>query len=232
MNYIIFKNINSQTIPGLLINELPPIVKPKMRIEETVVDGVDGSLIENLGWESYDKALQISLHGNYDIDQVIEYFNGAGKVTFSNEADKYYNAVVVEGIDFERLLRYRTATVVFRVQPYKYSLTEEAIDLTFTEVNPTFNVTNNGNTTSAPLIDIRGTGDITFKLNGNRIFSYTFDSDEKVEIDSENQDAHLSDILKNRNMSGDFPYLKKGTSTVLIEGSVSEVKLLKGSRWI
>ena len=74
-NSITFKGISSNTISGLLISELPPITKPKMRVKETVIDGVDGSLLEDLGYESYSKKLNIGLTRNFDIDKIIEYFN-------------------------------------------------------------------------------------------------------------------------------------------------------------
>ena len=45
MNYIIFNDKDSRDVKGLLISELPPIRKPNMRVKETVIDGVDGSII-------------------------------------------------------------------------------------------------------------------------------------------------------------------------------------------
>ena len=125
MNYLIWKNINSKDIKGLLISELPPITKPRMRVQETAIDGVDGSIIEELGFESYDKTITIGLTKGFDIDEVIEYFTGEGQVIFSNEPNKYYKARIIEQIDYERLLRFRTATVTFRVQPFKYEYDEE-----------------------------------------------------------------------------------------------------------
>ena len=59
INSINWKGIDSNTLDGLLICELPPITKPKMRVKETFVDGVDGSFIEELGYESYDKTIKM-----------------------------------------------------------------------------------------------------------------------------------------------------------------------------
>lgn len=125
MNKIIWKDIDSSTIKGLLICELPPITKPKMRVQETAIDGVDGSIIEELGYETYDKSIRIGLTRNFDIDEVIKYFTGEGNVVFSNEPNKYYKAKIIEQIDYTRLLRFREATVTFRVQPFKYEYQEE-----------------------------------------------------------------------------------------------------------
>lgn len=125
MNYLIWKGIDSKTIKGLMICELPPITKPKMRVQETAIDGVDGSIIEELGYETYDKSIRIGLTRDFDIDEVIKYFTGEGNVVFSNEPSKYYKAKIIEQIDYERLLRFREAVVKFRVQPFKYEYEEE-----------------------------------------------------------------------------------------------------------
>ena len=125
MNSIIWKGVSSTTIKGLIINELPPISKPEMRVMETVIDGRNGSIIEDLGYSPYDKPLVISLFGNFNINEVIKYFTGEGEVVFSNEPDKVYRAKIYSQIDYNRLLRYRQATIVFRTQPFKYAFNEE-----------------------------------------------------------------------------------------------------------
>ena len=126
MNSITWKGVSSTDIEGLLICELPPITKPQMRTKETIIDGRDGSIIEELGYEPYDKAVVIGLHGNYDIDKVMKYFTGDGEVVFSNEPDKVYIAKISGKIDYTRLLRFRQATITFRVQPYKFKKDEDA----------------------------------------------------------------------------------------------------------
>ena len=46
MAKIIWKNIDSETIPGLIITNIPPITKPKMKTSITKIDGRDGDIIE------------------------------------------------------------------------------------------------------------------------------------------------------------------------------------------
>ena len=126
MNSITWRGVPSTDIEGLLICELPPITKPKMRTKETIIDGRDGSIIEELGYEPYDKPLVIGLHGEFDIDKVMKYFTGDGEVVFSNEPDKVYMAKICGKIDYTRLLKFRQATITFRVQPYKFKKDEDA----------------------------------------------------------------------------------------------------------
>ena len=231
MNYIIFNEQDSRLIKGLIISELPPITKAKMRVIETEIDGVDGSIIEELGYEPYDKPLKIGLTRDADIDEVMEYFNGEGTIVFSNEPDKYYKVKIIDQIDYERLLRFRTATVMFRTQPFKY-LYQETYQK-FTNVSVPMIAINQGNKNSKPIIKIVGSGTVEFKLEGITIFSYTFPSNEtQVIIDSEKEDAYLGEVLKNRNMIGDFPIFKKGRNSITVTGAVTELTVTANSRWL
>lgn len=124
MSYIILNGISSQSLEGFLIQSLPPISKPAMRTQVEEIDGKDGDIATNLGYSAYDKEFSIGLYGNFDIDEIIGFFNSEGTVVFSNENDKIYQYRIVEQIDFERLIRFRTAQVKMRVQPFKFSLAE------------------------------------------------------------------------------------------------------------
>ena len=121
---ITLNGINSNTIEGLLIQKLPPISKPLMRTQIEEIDGRDGDVITKLGFSAYNKEITIGLYGDFDINQIIQYFTSQGTVVFSNEPDKYYYYQIIDQIDFERLIRYRTATVTMHCQPFKYSTTE------------------------------------------------------------------------------------------------------------
>ena len=231
MSYIIWKDKDSRDINGLLICELPPIAKPQLRVKETVIDGVDGSIIEELGYESYDKTIAIGLKIGADVDEIIEYFSGSGEIIFSNEPKKYYRARIIKGIDFSRLLRYRTAKITFRVQPFKYEY--EETELYNTSDSPNMAVENLGNHTAKPVITIKGTGTVYLSVNGITVCQYTFpENEDTVILDSEKQDAYLGDALKNRNMIGDFPILEKGTNAISWSGSVERISVKRYSRWL
>lgn len=131
MNYIVLNGKNSTFVHGLMILELPPITKAKKRTQVTEIDGVDGDRVTTLGYAAYNKKIRIGLHGNYDVDDVLAYFNSSGIVTFSNEPDKYYRYEVIEQIDLEKLIRFKKATVTFHVQPFKYSNVEQLKDKDF-----------------------------------------------------------------------------------------------------
>lgn len=240
MNYIIFNDKDSRDVKGLLISELPPIRKPNMRVKETVIDGVDGSIIEELGYESYDRTVVIGLKIGADVDKISEFFTGSGKVVFSNEPDKYYIATVVKSIDYERLLRYKVAKVTFRVQPFKYARVEVPREATSDRTSIV--VENLGNHTSKPIITIKGKYWIKLYINEEFVCDYSDSSDFEVVIDSEKQDAYCYDSegrieLSNHHMRGEFPILKKGNNTISWylgdEASRFEsIKIERYSRWL
>jgi len=146
VNYIILNGVNSNTINGLLIQTLPQISKPMIRTQIDEIDGRDGDIVTPLGYAAYDKSFEIGLYGDYNIDDVIAFFNSAGTVTFSNEDDKFYYYEIIDQIDFAKLIRFKTATVTMHVQPFKYSLVDNlksfTIDpqlLSFTDYTTTKN---------------------------------------------------------------------------------------------
>ena len=189
MAYIEWKGIKSETIPGLLICELPPITKPKMRTSITKIDGRDGDIIEDLGYESYTKNVKIGLTRNYDLDAIAKYFTGEGNLTLSDEPNKIYNCRIMDKIDYEKLLRFKTAVVKFYTQPYKYLKDEAVKDLSIT-TQTSLVVNNQGLEMSKPIITLYGSGNIEIAINGSTIFEYTFPEGEtSVVIDSLQEEA-------------------------------------------
>ena len=230
-DYIIFKNIKSDSIQGLMICELPPITKPEMKVSITEIDGRDGDIVEELGYTSYEKKLQIGLTRNFDINEVIKYFTGSGDLILSNEPDKFYKASIYSRIDYEKLLRFKTAEIEFHVQPFKYKVNEPIIDTAITTETSVI-VNNIGLEKSKPIITIFGSGNVGISVNGIQLFTYNFDESEQVVIDSEQQEAYLGDVLKNRNMLGEFPILESGENIITWTGDLIRIIIQPKSRWL
>ena len=131
ISHIELNGEKSTNVKGLIIQSLPPITKPKMRTSREEIDGRDGDIVTKLGYAAYDKEVSIGLHGDFDIDDAIAFFDSEGEVVFGNEPDKYYRYSILEQIDFARLIRFRTAKVKMHMQPFKY----DAVDRTFDIVN-------------------------------------------------------------------------------------------------
>lgn len=235
-DYIILNGTSSVTIKGLLIQKLPPISKPKQRVEIEEIDGRDGDIITKLGYSAYDKELSIGLYGDYDVDDVIAYFtnNQSGKVIFSNEPDKYYNYQIIEQIDFDKLIRYRTATVKMHMQPFKYSAEDNQKVFSDTGGATSISIRNVGNIYSRPIITITGSGSIDLYLNGNQLFSINMGSYTSITIDTNNMNAYNGSTLLNRNVTGSYDNFKLnvGSNTISWSGTITQIEIDNYSRWI
>ena len=230
MNYVILNGKNSNTIKGLIIQELPPITKPGMAVSTTTIDGRDGDIQDYLGFNAYDKTISIGLHGNYDIDEVIDFFHGKGQAIFSNEPDKYYNYSIYAQMDYERLIKFRTAKVKLHVQPFKYLVSEKIIDKTIT-TETQIKVNNLGLQKCKPIFTLYGIGNIEILIDSVAVFEVEID-DDYICIDSLIEEACKGSVLKNRNMIGEFPMLDIGERTITWNGNLTRIIIEPKSRWL
>lgn len=237
MNIITINGVDSSEIQGLLIQNLPPITKPKMRTRIEEIDGKNGDLITNLGFSAYDKEFDIGLYNNYDLDAIISFFNSSGTITFSNESDKYYYFDLFEQIDFEKLIRFKIAKVKMHVQPFKYSLLENTQTFDITNSTENVQITNTGNYISKPVLSITGTGTINLYLNSYQVFIIDLgESETTITINVADLEAHNTDTgeLMNRQVTGDYENfsLNVGLNTITWTGSISQIQLSNYSRWL
>lgn len=234
-NYIIINGEKSTNYTGLLIQSLPPITKPLLRTQIEEIDGKDGDEIIPLGYSAYDKTFSIGLSYDYKIDDIIKYLNQDGKITFSNEPDKFYNFNSINQIDFERLIRFKTANITLHVQPFKYSNIESTKTYTFTEESQSLIVRNNGNIYSKPKITIFGSGTINLSLNNDQVFIIEL-NEEKITIDTNTMNAYNPDtnVFLNRYVVGDYNnfILQPGANTISWTGDITQIDLDNCSRWI
>lgn len=231
-NYVIQNGMDSRYIKGLLIQELPPISKPQMRTSIEQIDGLDGDVITRLGYSAYDKKMKIGLFGDYDIDDIISFFNTSGTVTFSNEPERYYRYDILDAIDYERLIRFRTAEITYHVQPFKYSTVEKL--KVFDSPTGAITVRNNGNYVSKPIIHIKGSGTINLSLNGVQLFRIDLSTANSITIDTEKLEAYNDNVLMNRYVVGNYDkfVLKIGVNSVSWDGTLTYISFENLSRWI
>lgn len=234
-NYIILNGKSSSELKGLLIQNLPPISKPRIRTTIEEIDGRDGDIITKLGYSAYDKEFDIGLYDDFDMNDIIPYFNTEGKVIFSNEEDKYYKYQILEQIDYERLIRFKTARIKMHVQPFKYSSVEGVRTFTIDEETE-ISIKNNGNYFAKPIITITGSGTINLNINGYQVLVIDLSEESEVVIDTANMEAYnpTSGDLMNRQITGDYNdlNLQVGTNTISWSGTITEISIENYSRWL
>lgn len=242
MNYCIINGKKSTMVKGLMIQALPPIIKPLIRSKIEEIDGRDGDIITNLGYASYDREMPIGLFGDYDIGEVIRYFDAEGDVIFSNELDKVYHFKILNQINFERLGRFKTAKVVFHVEPFKYPSTDDTLTLNGSAESKNAYLTNYGNVNAKPIIEIIGCPSyMSLNLNNHLMYidspAYTH-----IIIDIEKQNAYYVAVgsrpYANRVISGD-PYADFVVEPNGLDmnhfkwtGNCTSIKIKNMTRWI
>lgn len=233
MSYIILNGVKNTSVEGLMIQALPSITKPQIRTKIETIDGRDGDITTKLGYSAYNKQVLIGLYGPYNIDEVISYFNTEGTVTFSNEPDKYYHYAIYEQIDFERLIRFRQATVILHVQPFKYSLSESKIEHAIKN-NSEVQVNNSGNIFSKPVLTLTGSNTCEVYLNNSQAFSIDLGINDTITIDTDAMEAYTGTTLRNRIVTGSYEnlYLPPGVNILKFTGSVTNCIIENYSRWV
>lgn len=235
IEYIELNGEKSTNVKGLIIQSLPPITKPKMRASIEEIDGRDGDIITKLGYAAYDKEVSIGLHGDFDIDDAIAFFNSDGEVVFSNERDKYYRYQILEQIDFERLVRFRTAKVKMHVQPFKYDAVDRVYEFISKDVGKkSFTIRNRGNVVSKPKVTVYGAGVVALSINAVTVLQIAIAGNGYITIDAEEMNAYHDNTLMNRNVTGDYAdlALNVGENVISCEGIFSEIKVENFSRWV
>lgn len=231
--WVLINEKPSYGIDGLIVTSLPPITKPAMRYNSEEIDGRDGDIITTLGYEAYDKTVSIGLHGVFDIDKVIEFFATSGTVTFSNEPDKTYRFQQLDSIDFERLVRYRTADVKLHVQPFKTGRLQRPKVFAGSDAQAV--VVNAGNVVAAPKLTLKASGGVGLWLDGKQILSVTQSGGYTLVIDVAALEASTPEgALMNRHITGDYArlMLSPGRHTLKWSGAVSSLTIEDYSRWV
>ena len=139
---------------------------------------------------------------------------------------------ILNAIDYERLMRFRTAEITYHVQPFKYSSIEKL--KVFSNPTSTVTVRNNGNYVSKPVLHIKGTGTINLSLNGVQLFHIDLNTANSITIDTGRLEAYNDDTLMNRYVVGDYDKfaLKVGANSVSWDGALTYIAFEKYSRWI
>lgn len=236
--FIVINGKSSKNVNGLIIQTLPPISKPAIRTEIEEIDGRDGDVVTTLGYAAYDRPILVGLRGDYNVDEIIDYFNSSGNVVFSNEPDKVYKFAIYDQIDLERLIRFRQGTVNLHVQPFKTSADEQPILWTNTgqETIANISVRNTGNIYSKPTITIVGSGAIDIYVNNSQVLAINLGSTTKtIIIDVVGMNAtDPNGTYLNRQVTGDYNNLiiPIGINNVRVTGTLTSVKIADYSRWI
>jgi len=215
--YFIYNGVKSSDM-GVVLKELPPITKPKRRIETITVPGKNGNLhIDEGCYEPISISLKCALKQNIDARDITEWLTEFGTITFSDELEKCYKATIVNSIPLSRVFRiYREFIIQMELQPIAQSIEEYVYNCSDNKEH-TLNIECSAQMT--PYIKVTGSGEVQLTIN-NKTCNLIVD-DGYIELDSELQNAYKGLESKNNKMNGEFPKLEPGENTIQIIGNAT-----------
>lgn len=225
---LIFNNICSEEL-GIIVVEGPPEVLAQEEYEEIIIEGRNGTLIENKGtFPNIEKSFILT---TIDLDQDIDLMIEKIKMWLFNIKDNKllyaipnrYNIVkkvVIEEDIKTTFEEYGDFKIKFLCEPFYYDLLEK--NITITEKGTKFY--NKGDFNSNPKIVIYGTGDLQLTINDTTV--QINNVDERVLLDSKlflclDKDNNNKSI----DMIGNFPTLDIGENTITWVGNITKLDI-------
>lgn len=230
MGYISFRGVTTTSL-GIIVSKMPSHKKGAMRHTEYTIPGRDGSLHVDEGYEPFDLIAYVMLdNANAIARQTVNaWADGTGKLFTSDDTSKCYEASVLKAIEWTRDevggKFYDTAKIVFHCQPFM----RETVETTQTITTAT-TLLNAGDMDARPLIQVNGSGDCSFTVNGNEITIEGVQSSVPVYIDSETGYVYAASGAKA--MTGEIPILPIGTSTITPGTGITSLIITPRWRWV
>ena len=231
MGYLIFRGVSTESLTDVYVSRMPSHKKGAMRYAEYYVKGRDGALHVDEGYENFELTATLVLV-NADVEKryiVNAWADGTGKLISSDDLTREYQASVKSGVEWQRTPGnsgfYDTATITFTCQPYMV----EAVDSQVT-LDATGSLLNPGSMVSYPLIQVNGSGDAEFAVNGSIIQIDDMTSGVPVYIDCQN--GYVYTASGATSIRGDIPFFEMGTNTVTITSGITSLVITPHWRWI
>lgn len=239
MSDLIFRGVAASSLDDVYIQKMPDHRKASMRYSEYYVKGRDGALHVDEGLANFDlTATLIMINGLPATRQLINaWADGTGKLISSDQPGFAYEATVKEEIQWTRVLsnkidgvqRFHDAAVItWNCQPYMVEAVDSVIVLD--EPGETSAFTNPGSATALPFIEVNGSGDAVFSVNGNEISIADMTSGVPVYLDSATGYVYTAEGATA--MTGDFPVFEMGENTITLGTGVTSLRITPHWRWI
>ena len=221
--YFIFNNVNSNDM-GIVIKEMPPIIKSQKDIDIISISGRNGdSHIDNGTYRSKNYKIICVLMDNSKIDNLKTLFDGIGTLELSTELGREYKAVIKNQIDFSKYLTFlKEFSLEFSLHPIAYSKQSKVLEFleeSSFEIGGTIDV--------SPLITVNGTGIVT-------INNVSFEVLETgITIDCDLMNCSTNNLNKNDKVILDeFPKLMVGENTIVLGSGVTSVNIQYKEGWL
>lgn len=231
MGYLIFRGVSTQSLTDVYVSMMPSHKKAAMRFTEYYVKGRDGALHVDEGYENFDLQVMLVLV-NADVSRRYEvnaWADGTGKLISSDDLTRAYQATVKDEIQWQRVQAnsgfYDTAIITFNCQPCMVEAVDSVATITGTEA-----LLNPGSAVSYPMIQVNGSGDVSFAINGNEIQIDAMTSGVPVYIDCATGYVYTEQGATS--LRGDIPYFDMGVNTIACGSGVTSLVITPHWRWV
>ena len=214
---------------GLLLNEMPLIIKPEERVSHIEIPGRSGELTILEGtdiYNSYIQTVQVAATCQFDAEEAERWLRGSGYVTFCGQPTLRQAARVINAVEFRKHSKnslWWEAQVQFYCSPMKEPLTETTVEVTESGTV----ITNPGSIESRPLIAITGSGDVSLRIGDRELLIYGLQSGWQADSEMEWVTENGSPLMGV--FAGEFPRFAPGGNAVQFTGNITSLSIL--GRW-
>lgn len=232
LNRFAFKGVQSDSM-GVSVLEYPDIVLPAERAAYLAVKGRAGSLKIDEGEDAYEDivlCVKCMVEDEENLSAIAAWLRGSGRLTVGKSPAWFYLANVEGQVALRRFARGAQARIFevrFRCAPYRY-VYPEAENILLTQPGV---VNNLGAAPAAPLIHVKGSGDVTLTMGQGAVLiddlkgDIFLDFEEKVAYDDSN--VLLTGLVTLADNV--WPTLPPGNVLIGWSGSVTSVEIVP--RW-
>lgn len=172
---------------------------------------------------------------NIQFDSIYNWLQGAGTLTFSNDDDKYWNAVCNSQIVPERMSRrLRRLPVQFTCMPFRYALENEVEEVTLRNYSAESydgNIPYEGTEPSEPTIKVTGSGEIGIYWGGNFVKLLNVTNFATIDVPTRRVYDSEGHVILNA-VSGDITKLRVTDGMhVIIDKTCTKLEVKKNTRW-
>ena len=225
-------NGTQSTDKGIIMNAPTPIIKPEERVTHVTIPGRSGELTLTEGdmiHQSYIQTVHIAVHEASAVPGVEKWLCGSGTVIFSSQPGLCQEARLIGAVELEkhsRNLDWWEGDVQFYCSPVKYDVNETPITVTTSGTG----ISNPGDMTAYPLIEITGSGAVTVRCGGKLLTIPGCESGWV--IDSEAEWIRSGNTPLGGVCSGEFPVLTPGANSIEFTGSITQLLVTPRIRYL
>lgn len=220
-----FKGISSDEM-GVIAEEEDFMARAALRTQENIIDGVNGSDFDVLGYSNVSIPLKLYILYPDRLDEIFQWLTGQGKLEYNG---RITNVCFFNELHPIRSSNIKTLETTMIRSPFWYDVADS-----FYKVIGDC-VVNIGTAFCAPIIKLTGNKNEKVDLTiGEVRFTYTFDSAGYVDIDCYEKTEIAEGLRKSKRLSigFDYPILKPGKNKVILNSGKCDIYIKRKDCWL